>query len=211
MKKYKVYLFDFDETLFDTLESSEYVFKEAFRRIGVSVKEEDVLSYTRIPLQITYRELVRDCSDEEIEPFFDLIRELVDSKEANKNIKMYEDTYDAVLDLKMSEATLGIVTSNSEPHVKDVLKRFDLDFGIFDIIVGNFVTKVAKPNPDSLLAAINQINDDVSKDEIVYVGDAINDMIAAQNAGIDGILIDRKGEYKDSPYTIIHSLEELLK
>ena len=210
MKKYKVYLFDFDGTLFNTIKSSEYVLVEAFKRIGVSINQDDVLFYTRHPLQNTYRKLVKDCSDEEMEPFFDLIRELVNSEESNKYIKIYEDTYDTILDLKMSEATLGIVTSNSERHVKNVLERFGLSFGLFDTIVGNETSKKGKPLPNSILIAIDQIKEKFSSDEIVYVGDSIYDMLAAKNAGIDGILIDRNNEYKDENYSMIHSLSELL-
>jgi len=210
MKKYKVYLFDFDNTLFDTLESSEYVFVEAFRKIGVSFNREDILFYTRFPLQNTYRRLVKDCTDEEMQPFFDSIHEIVESEEANRTIRMFDDTFNTVLDLKMAEATLGIVTSNSEPHVKQVLKRFDLDWNIFDIIVGHQTCRDGKPCPNSLIAAIKQIKEKVSPNEIVYVGDAINDVLAAKNAGIDGILLDRRKEYKDQPYTLINSLSELL-
>ena len=136
MKQYKVYLFDFDGTLFDTLPSSIYVFKEAFSKKGIELNEEDILHYTRVPIPETYRKIVPSYKEEDIEPFLDMITDLVNSKESNKRISIYKDTYDFILDLKMSEATLGIVTSNNEKHVKDVLKMFDMDFGLFDVILG---------------------------------------------------------------------------
>ena len=193
-----------------TLKSSEYVMREAFKRIGVELNPEDVLFYTRYPLQNTYRKFVKDADNDDMEPFFELIRSLVNSKESNASIEIYEDTFDTILDLKMSEASLGIVTSNSEVHVKDVLTKFDLGFGLFDTIVGNESTKDGKPSPTSLLIAIKNIKGDFSLDEIAYVGDSIYDMQAAKNAGVDGILIDRNNEYKGEEYTIIHSLRELL-
>ena len=55
MKQYKVYLFDFDGTLFDTLPSSVFVFKEAFRRKGVELKDEEILNFTRVPIPDTYK------------------------------------------------------------------------------------------------------------------------------------------------------------
>ena len=44
MQEFKLYLFDFDGTLFDTLPSSKYVFLMAYKNIGISIKEEDVLA-----------------------------------------------------------------------------------------------------------------------------------------------------------------------
>ena len=79
MKQYKVYLFDFDGTLFDTLPSSVYVFKEAFSKKGIELNEEDILHYTRVPIPETYRKIVPSCKEEDIEPFLDMITELVNS------------------------------------------------------------------------------------------------------------------------------------
>lgn len=210
MKQYKVYLFDFDGTLFDTLKSSTYVFKEAFLRKGVALKDEDVLGYTRVPIPDTYRKVIPNCNEKDIGPFLDLITQLVNSKESNKLISIYGDTYETILDLKMSEATLGIVTSNNERHVNDVLKMFDMEFGLFDVIVGNETEKEPKPSPKPILAAIKGLRETFSPKEIVYVGDAINDVLAAENAGIDAILLDRNNEYSLEKYQIIHSLNELL-
>lgn len=210
MKQYKVYLFDFDGTLFDTLPSSVFVFKEAFKRKGVELKDEEILNFTRVPIPDTYKRLIPDYNENDIEPFLDLITELVNSKKSNDLISIYGDTYETILDLKMSEATLGIVTSNNEKHVNDVLKKFDMDFGLFDVIVGNDTEKEPKPSPRPILAAIKGLRETFSHEEIVYVGDAINDVLAAENAGIDGILLDRDGEYSSEKYTIIRSLSELL-
>ena len=43
--------------------------------------------------------------------------------------------------------------------------------------------------------------------QCVYIGDSLYDVQAAKNAGIDGILLDRKGKMPDS----IFSLNELIK
>ena len=209
MKQYKVYLFDFDGTLFDTLKSSIYVFREAFTSIGVPLNDDDVLHYTRVPIPETYRKIVPSYKEEDIVPFLDLITKLVNSNESNKRISIYEDTYETILDLKTSEAILGIVTSNNEKHVKDVLKMFDMEFGLFDVIVGNETTKETKPSPVPIQIALDKIKESYLPDEVVYVGDAINDVLAAKNAGIDGVLLDRDNEYSDKDFTIIHSLKEL--
>lgn len=210
MKQYKVYLFDFDGTLFDTLNGNIYVFKEAFKSRGIELKDEDVLGYTRVPIPQTYKEFKPSATEEDIESLLNLVTKLVNTNECNNLIEIYKDTYETILDLKMSEASLGIVTSNNERHVNDVLKMFDMEFGLFDVIIGNSKVKEPKPSPKPILAAIKGLKETFSPKEIVYVGDAINDVLAAQNAGIDGILLDRDNEYSDKDYAIIHSLCELL-
>lgn len=210
MKQYKLYLFDFDGTLFDTIKSSAFVFKKAFESKGILIDDTEVLNYTRTPIPETYRKIVPNYKEEDINPFLDLITKLVNSKESNSYISIYRDTYETIIDLKASEASLGIVTSNNEKHVNDVLKMFDMEFGLFDVIVGNEKVKEAKPSPKPILAAIKALKETFSNEEIVYVGDAINDVLAAQNAGIDGILLDRNDEYSEENYQILHSLSELL-
>ena len=48
------------------------------------------------------------------------------------------------------------------------------------------------------------------KKNVCYVGDSLNDCIAATKAGIVPILLDRNNEYSDAPYLRICSLKELL-
>ena len=52
----------------------------------------------------------------------------------------------------------------------------------------------------------------VSPDEVVYVGDGMNDAISANNAGVDAVLIDRNNEFTESDkYKIIRNLKELFE
>ena len=49
------------------------------------------------------------------------------------------------------------------------------------------------------------------KKDVCYVGDSVNDCLAAVNAGVVPILLDRNDEYANTPYQRIKSLNELLK
>ena len=110
----------------------------------------------------------------------------------------------------MSEADLGIVTSNNVPHVRDVLRKFDMQKDFFTVLVGNREAPNPKPSPEPILKALEMINYKGDKKDICYVGDSLNDCISAVNAGIVPILLDRDDEYKDVPYKTIKSLKELL-
>ena len=67
---------------------------------------------------------------------------------------------------------------------------------IFEVVSGNGEGIRPKPYPDMLNAAIDKIGCK-DKSEAVYIGDSPQDPETATNAGIDGILIDRKKVYGD--------------
>ena len=208
MQKFQLYLFDFDGTLFDTLPSSIYVFKKAYENIGYDIKEEDILGYTREPIPDSYKRL--GAPQEKYRSFIEDINKYVNSKESVDLTNIYDDTYDTIIDLRMLEAELGIVTSNHATHVRDVLKKFDMQKDFFKEIIGNKEAPTPKPNPGPILKALEMFNYQGDKKDVCYVGDSLNDCIAATKAGIVPILLDREHEYNDAPYQIIHSLNELL-
>lgn len=210
IKAYKYYLFDFDGTLFDSIRSSMFVFKEAYLTVGINIKDEDILSYTREPIFDVYKRL--NGPMDKVDVFKDRIIELVNSDKSCELTDIYPDTYDTIIDLRNDEATLGIVTSNNVKHVKDILKKFSMDDYFFSTLVGYEQAPIPKPDPMPINVAMKLLNYQGNKDDIVYIGDALNDMKAAKAAGIDGILLDRDDIYPDSEdYIRIHSLSELIR
>ena len=208
MQKFQLYLFDFDGTLFDTLPSSKYVFRKAYENIGFEFSEDDVLGFTREPIPDSYARL--GAPKDKFDSFMDDIEKYVNSQESVNLTGIYDDTHDTVIDLRMLEADLGIVTSNNVPHVRDILKKFDMQKDFFAVLVGNREAPNPKPSPEPILKALEMIGYKGDKKDVCYVGDSINDCLSAVNAGIVPILLDRDDEYKDVPYQTIKSLKELL-
>lgn len=208
MDKYLLYLFDFDGTLFDTLPSSKYVFRKAYENIGMSLDEEQVLGFTREPIPDSYKRL--GGPREKFSSFMDDIEKYVNSEESVRLTGIFDDTYDTIIDLRMDEADLGIVTSNNVPHVRDVLRKFDMQKDFFTVLVGNREAPTPKPSPEPILKALEMVGYKGDKKQVCYVGDSLNDCLSAVNAGIVPILLDRDDEYKDAPYQRIKSLRDLL-
>ena len=207
MENFEVFLFDFDGTLFDTLDSSIYVFEEAYRRMGVSIDRSSVLRLTREPISTSYKRIMGNMNN--FDKFIEHINELVFSDKVTNMAVIYEDTKSIIKYLKENKKIIGIVTSNAKDHLLDVLKRFDLE-NSFDVIVGNREASTPKPSPIPILKALELLNYK-DKEKVVYIGDALNDALAAINAGVKPILLDRLhefGELKD--YEIINSLHEII-
>ena len=208
MQKFQLYLFDFDGTLFDTLPSSKYVFLMAYKNIGIDINTNDVIGWTREPIPNSYARM--DAPKELFDSFMKDIDKYVNSQKSVDLIEIYDDTYDTIIDLRMDEADLGIVTSNNVLHVRDVLRKFDMQKDFFTVLVGNREAPTPKPSPEPILKALEMINYKGDKKDVCYVGDSLNDCLAAINAGITPILLDRDDEYLSSPYIRIKSLKELL-
>lgn len=209
MKKYKLYLFDFDGTLFNTEKALEYIFCESFKSVGITVKPEDAMFISRIPLSESYK--LYGGKDEDIPTFSRTIEETLASDESVRRTVNYPETEEFLTYMRNNKIQCGIVTSNNVPHVKVILDHLKVPESTFDVYVGNRETPRHKPAPDPILIALKLANYDGDLKDVVYVGDGLNDMVAANAAGVDAILIDRINEHPDGNYLKIKSLLELIK
>lgn len=206
LNEFDIFLFDFDGTLFDTLESSIYVFEEAYKHIGIKVNHDEVLGYTREPIPNSYKRLVG--SMEGYPSFIKDIDDLVHSQKVVDMTKIYSETAEILKFLKANKKIVGIVTSNSKKHVIDILNKFGLS-SYFDVIVGNKEAPNPKPSPEPILKALELLGEH-NKEKVVYIGDALNDAIAATNAGVTPILLDRLNEFSEyKQYRIINNLKKI--
>ena len=100
--------------------------------------------------------------------------------------------YDDVVSLRSLDLSLGVVSDNQHSLVKYALEYSGLrDW--FDTVYGLEFTpnglRRAKPNPYYLNKALS----DLDTTDALYVGDRARDVEAANNAGIDSVLLCRSG------------------
>ncbi len=208
MKEFEVYLFDFDGTLVDSYESLVLVFSGAYSKVGIKVPEGYTRRLMRCPLFVGYAELNAPDNDEDKKRFGEEIIRLLDDPDVLKVTKAYDEVKEVLKELHNRGKKLGIVTSNNKKHVGEVLDFLGIDRNYFQIIVGNQETKKHKPNPDPIYKGMEILG--VAKDEVCYVGDALDDMRSAINAEVTPVLVDRHNEYKDECEFIIKDLKGLL-
>jgi putative hydrolase of the HAD superfamily len=99
------------------------------------------------------------------------------------------------------------VISNSDGEIDRVLSRCGIA-GCFESITDSGIVGVEKPRAEIFEAALTAMN--VRSDESLYVGDIYSvDYVGARNAGMQAVLFDVAGAYRDRNLPRVESLEQL--
>lgn len=118
--------------------------------------------------------------------------------------RLYEDVVPCLAELK----NLGIrtaVLSNWDYSLHKTLRGFGLS-DHFELIVASLEHGVEKPDPALFQVLVDHFQ--VSRDEIMHVGDNPEDDLAgARGAGMRGVLLDRSLNRSEEP--VLHTLSNL--
>jgi HAD superfamily hydrolase (TIGR01549 family) len=204
----KLFAFDGDGTLFFT--SSEYryrVFRETFEALGMWEFDNELID------DIWFRGdrdeiLKKRFKLDDVSNIWEEFRKR-DSVELRKHFtRPYDDT-DFVKELKNKGYKTGIVTGAPLYIASMEIDLIGREF--FDaVIVAQISNGIQpKPHPHGLQECLNLLQ--VQNEEALYVGNGIEDIQTARNAGVLSVLIDRK-EHKlpeEKPDVVIYSLHEL--
>lgn len=112
--------------------------------------------------------------------------------------------------LKMNGFRLAVCTNKLERLTHPLLSGLKLD-GYFDAVAGGDTFDVRKPEPGHILKTIERAGGDPA--HAIMVGDSVNDILAAQKAGLPSIAVPFG--YSDvpvealSPTRIINHFDEL--
>lgn len=207
MKDYQAYLFDFDGTLFDTYPSLIYVYREGFRAIGRDCTPEEAARWMHMSLSATLDKV--GINDQNLrKTFMEKIKEALDYPEYLAMIKPFPEAGSVLKKLASQHKALGIVSGNTPGHIELILRTQGW-YPYFSVVIGSDPSRRPKPFGDPILAARSALPA-IPSDAMVYVGDSLEDPVTAKNGGIDGLLIDRKDEYRSYRQEKIASLKDLL-
>jgi FMN phosphatase YigB (HAD superfamily) len=103
---------------------------------------------------------------------------------------------------------IGVI-SNADGKIADVLRRCNIA-DCFRTITDSGLIGYEKPHPEIFRQALSQMN--AKAEESLYVGDLYSvDYLGATGAGMQAVLMDVPGAYRDRDVPRVESLEEFTK
>ncbi len=180
--KYKAVIFDLDGTLLDTLDDITDSFNAALAKKNhrqFSVEEYRYFVGRGIDELIVNIIKAGDLDPKESQ---DIKNGYIEEYALRSRVKT--KPYPTVIELLNALKSMGIQVAilSNKPHfqTEEVVEYYFKDFK-FDAVYGKKPEYEIKPNPESALQLIKDLN--VSKDDVLYVGDTNTDMETAKNAG----------------------------
>lgn len=102
------------------------------------------------------------------------------------NTTVYPGVIDGLKAMKAQNLKLAVVTNKSEEFTLPLLSQTGLS-GFFDIIVSGDTCSRKKPHPEPLLYACEKLGS--SPENSIFIGDSINDVQAANAAGMPVLVL----------------------
>lgn len=193
----KVVIFDMDGVLVDVRESYRKTIKlTAEHFTGSEVSYDEIQEFKNrgglnndwdLTLEIIRSRGVETTREEVIKKF----QELFLGENFNGLINNEKWSLDSdVLDRLFDSYRLAIFTSRPREEAIYTLRKFG-KIRYFDEIIALEDVKNQKPAPDGILKILKRLN--ITPDNAVYVGDTVDDMIAAREAGVTGVAVAPAG------------------
>lgn len=172
-------LFDFDGTLFDTVEGITRSVQYAANKLGLNPELDSLRCFAGPPLADMFME------------YFGLDRETAlqavkDYRERYKPIGMFEcrvfpGVKETLVQLRQAGYRIGVATSKPQALAEELLDREGM-LPLFDVLVGSDPNANNDSKADVLRRAMAAL--DVTADETVLIGDTKYDVAGAKQCGI---------------------------
>lgn len=208
MRKFKIYIIDFDGTLIDSYKALPIFYRYAFGAIGYDVSDEEAYHFSKISLEAAFNEKVNN--KDLIPAFKEACYNIIGTRILLPYNVLYEDAKPFINYIRINNVPCALVTGNAKDHVNMVLDNLKINDFLFPKITSEYLSK-QKPDPEGINLVLEKLNYQGDKKDVCYIGDAINDFYAAKAAGVTPILVNRFNEYKENEdYILINSLDELV-
>ncbi len=200
----KAIVFDFDHTLLDSAGAIERGFYRLAEQYGLSAPTEAALrSLSGIPLRSILHAL---WPDEDVE---ELRQAYVDSYDRSA-LQAIPGALETLRILKEQGYELYVLSSNEQQNIIRCMEQVGIPPGLFTEIVG--VESVPFHKPDKRV--FDFFLERYTAEELVYVGDSLNDLAAAKRAQVPFVAV-LTGGYTYTDFTsnqadlIFHSVKDL--
>lgn len=209
--KYKLAIFDMDGTILSTLDDLANGVDYALSENGLPARSKQE---TRAALGRGVRFLIEQSvpdglSDAEISKVEDDFLKYY-KVHSMDNTKPYDGIVELIKEVRASGVKTAVVSNKIDSAVKELCANFFE--GAFDVAYGERIGIPRKPDPKPINAIIDEFG--LSKNEVVYIGDSEVDLLTANNAKIDHIIVtwgfrDRAFLERNGAKNLVESMEEL--
>ena len=184
----KTIIFDLDGTILNTLEDLKNAVNYGLKSRNLPEKD---LEFVRLAIGNGTKVLIQKCTPCDIcgnerDIVFNNFRDYY-FKHFTDNTRPYPGIVNMLKKLKENKQIKLAVVSNKDHDLTTQL--IDKEFpNIFDIVQGSFLDKPRKPDPYLINKILNENN--INKEDCLYVGDTNIDKESATNAGIKYLLVN---------------------
>ena len=154
MREYDLYLFDFDNTLYDTRYGIQEILRHALPAVGVEYRDDMFPEFCGLSMEQVYDRFVDDPEKHDL--FVQEFMRIV-ATDVYRNAKPFPETAEVLRELKSRGKHIGIASGKTKYKIVVLLD----DFGLGDIperIVGYNDTERHKPFPDPILLAMSHFD-----------------------------------------------------
>ena len=182
MSKYKAYIFDFDLTLVNSTEPIVKCFKHTLKTFGYAIPDDQTIIDTiGLPLTDAFDILSGITPNPNKAEMRKTYVAYADGIMARESI-FYPDALGILQSLVTAERKVAIVSSKMRYRIVETFEHHTASMPV-DLIIGLEDVDKAKPDPAGILCAIDKLN--VTKQDVLYIGDSYIDAQTAENAGVD--------------------------
>lgn len=209
----KLLIFDFDGTLFDSINDVVICFNEALTQYGfpTMTREEYIPCLGGDIDEIVALVLGENANPQNIESFKETYLNLYNSSK-KENTVPFDKTEEVLKEFQDKNILLAINSNRLTYSLKEFVGKYFADID-FVAVEGHSYPNPSKPDPYGVNRIIRKA--DVGAGEVLYVGDSSKDIETAKNAGVDCVLVSwgyGVDEDFENPYPlkVIDDVEELL-
>ncbi len=178
----KAFIFDVDGTLIDSNDAHAETWKIAFEKYGKNVTFNEMKKLIGMGGdKILERYLTEEENDKFGKKLEDFRSELFSEKYL-PNIKSFPKVRELFQKLKNEKIQTALATSGNEEDIKKYKEIANIS-GLVKRETSSDDVKESKPDPDIFQQAFKKLKD-VTKEEVIIIGDTIYDAEAARKTGI---------------------------
>lgn len=194
--KFKGVIFDLDGTLLYTLQDitdalNYAILKNGLKEISLDEARNFVGSGAKVLIErvINNNEyILNNKIKKSIDLFNNLYNDYMDKYKVicTNTTRPYNGIVRTLNTLKRLGIKLAVLSNKPDRDTKAVINRY-FDHGLFDLVYGAREGVALKPSPEPVNEILKLLN--LTRDEVIYVGDSDIDCKTATNSGIYGLMV----------------------